>query len=50
MSHSEEFPLKFQFCYGSYMVARFHEHIVLEFWNLVTKNLRQFAVRATLDY
>ena len=36
MSYSGGFPLKFRFCYVLYMIARFHERLALELWNLVT--------------
>ena len=36
MSYSGGFPLKFRFCYVPKMIARFHEPLVLELWNLVT--------------
>ena len=40
MSYSGGFPLKFRFCYVPYMIASFLERLVLEFWNLVTWEMK----------
>ena len=40
MSYSGEFPLNVRFRYVSYMIALFHERLTLEFWNLVSWEIK----------